>query len=538
MMINRCCFGVLWVCLFFSPVISFASEQKFTIVDAERNGLLGFSASIDGGVAFAGAPAQVSKPGTGYLFDVHTGQPTHTLTPSVSRADDLFGFNAKVTGNSVLVGDPGNPFASTKIPGAAYLFDVNTGTESMRLTPDDSFAGDEFGFGINAIDELAIIGAPNLGQGQGAAYLFDLDSGLQLQKLTALDPLDGAEFGADVAVSEQFAVVGAPGNFDTLGFVPGFAYVFDVATGQQLHKLQPSDGFGGDEFGFDVAIDGNVAVIGAPNGGSGVGAAYLFDVSTGQQLAKLLPEASQVGDDFGGAVDIQGGAALVGASGLNSVLGAAYLFDTETGQQTQKFVPADIELRDGFGVSVSISENRVFIGAPQDDDTTLNAGAAYLYSIAGLEGDFNNDGELDVTDIDLLTQAVNTASHPAEFDLNADSFVDHQDRTIWVEQLAYTYFGDGNLDGQFGTGDLILALSAAEYEDGIPHNSGWAEGDWDGDLDFGTSDLVAALQTGAYEQGPRSAMAAVPEPNSLVLIAFGLLGVLRFRAGRATFPAE
>ena len=170
-----------------------ADEQKFTIADAERNGLLGFAASIDGHVAFVGAPAQTSKPGIGYLIDVNTGQEMHTLIPSMSRADDLFGFNAKVTGDSVIVGDPGNPFGSTKVRGSAYLFDVNTGSELIRLTPSDSFAGDEFGFGVNAVDDLAIIGAPNLGQGEGAAYLFDLNSGTQLQKLTATDAKDGAE---------------------------------------------------------------------------------------------------------------------------------------------------------------------------------------------------------------------------------------------------------------------------------------------------------------------------------------------------------
>ncbi|MCA9151875.1 MAG: PEP-CTERM sorting domain-containing protein, partial [Planctomycetales bacterium] len=58
-------------------------------------------------------------------------------------------------------------------------------------------------------------------------------------------------------------------------------------------------------------------------------------------------------------------------------------------------------------------------------------------------------------------------------------------------------------------------------------------GDFDGDLDFTTSDLVRALQTGAYEKGPRSAVAAVPEPTSLVLLTMGGLLLLGRRSTRA-----
>jgi len=486
-----------------------------------RNGLLGFSASIDGPYAFAGAPAQTSKPGLGYLFNVESGQATHTLIPSVSRQDDLFGFNAKVTGTKVLVGDPGNPFGQTNVVGAAYVFDIQTGTELMRLMPNDSFEGDEFGFGINAHEQLAIIGAPNLGTGTGAAYLFDLETGSQLRKFVAADAFAGAEFGADVALSAQFAVVGAPGNYNALGFVAGFAYVFDTATGTQLHKLQASDSSDGNEFGFDVAVDGHLAVVGAPDGGVGEGAAYLFDLNTGQQIAKLQPDDPTAGNDFGSSVDIDGNHVLVGASGLNQALGAAYLFDAHTGLQKARLRPGDIEMGDAFGVSVSISGSSLFIGSPQDDDISSNAGAAYLYQWFG-DGDFNLNGVLDADDIDLLTLEVIAGNHSPEFDLNEDDLVDAVDRQVWVNELALTFWGDSNLDGQFDSDDLIGVLQFAEYEDDVAGNSTWAEGDWNGDLDFDTQDLILGLQTGAYEMGTRGVAVMVPEPRSLLLCVIGL----------------
>ncbi|MCA9213377.1 MAG: CotH kinase family protein, partial [Planctomycetales bacterium] len=53
--------------------------------------------------------------------------------------------------------------------------------------------------------------------------------------------------------------------------------------------------------------------------------------------------------------------------------------------------------------------------------------------------------------------------------------------------------GDANHDGLFNSQDLVQIFQAAEYEDDVPGNSTWEEGDWDGDGDFTTSDLVFAF---------------------------------------------
>ncbi len=58
--------------------------------------------------------------------------------------------------------------------------------------------------------------------------------------------------------------------------------------------------------------------------------------------------------------------------------------------------------------------------------------------------------------------------------------------------------GDTNLDGVFDSSDLILALAAGKYEDGIDDNATWAEGDWNGDGDFDSGDLVAAFVAGNF----------------------------------------
>ncbi len=328
-------------------------------------------------------------------------------------------------------------------------------------------------------------------------------------------------------MSPNYAVVGAPINYGELGLVPGSAYVFDVATGRQLQKLQPADGFGGDEFGFDVAVFGDLAVIGAPNGGVDLGAAYVFDVTTGRQLAKLVPADGQLGNNFGGSVDIQGQTVLVGASGLDNpgILGAAYVFDAITGRQWAKLSPTDVQQKDAFGEAVAIWENRAFIGSPQDDDTNLDAGAAYLFEL-NLPGDFNRDGQIDMADIDLLTAAAAANENDVAFDLNADRLVNGDDVQVWIKDLKYGWLGDADVNGTFDSNDFIRVFVSGKYEQALP--AVWSEGDWDGDGRFTSGDFVVAFADGGYEQGPRAAAraASVPEPNAMGLLLLGGWGLL------------
>jgi hypothetical protein len=153
--------------------------------------------------------------------------------------------------------------------------------------------------------------------------------------------------------------------------------------------------------------------------------------------------------------------------------------------------------------------------------------------VVGNQGDFDGDSDLDAADIDALTQAVSSGSTDLKYDLNGDSTLTGVDRQVWVEQLKRTYFGDSNLDGVFGSGDLVAIFQAGQYEDSIVGNSTWATGDWNGDGEFSTGDLVFAFQSGGYEKGPRAAVTSVPEPASIALLVLGFLV-----AGRRLAPTR
>lgn len=125
-------------------------------------------------------------------------------------------------------------------------------------------------------------------------------------------------------------------------------------------------------------------------------------------------------------------------------------------------------------------------------------------------GDFDADGDLTAIDIDLLSAAIRQASHSPRFDVNSDGVVDAEDHRLWVEKLKWTYYGDANLDGVFDTLDLVTVFIINEYEDQVPGNSTWADGDWDGDGEFETGDLIVAFQAGGYEQGIRPTATGQP----------------------------
>ena len=361
-------------------------DLKIYADDAQEGDSFGSSVATSGDWLLVGAPAEDdngSIAGAAYLFDRHTGQQVAKLLDPVGTANDRFGLDVAISGDKGLISAPTDtPFGP--FSGSAHVFDLNTGLLLHRLLPSDGQSGSGFAAEIDASGDRALIAA----DGIEAAYVFDMNTGQQLFKLIGSDSAPGDFYGSAVAISSDRALVGAQFD-DDLGSNSGAAFVFDLNTGQELFKLLPADGEANDWFGDAAALSDDRALIGArqdDDNGTDAGAVYVFDMSTGQQIHKLVASDGEAGDNFGTSVAISGDMALIGAwrdTNQNGALaGAAYLFDLTTGQEVTKFLASDGLPSAGFGgFAVSLSATTALVGANRDDTRGTDAGAAYVFNL-------------------------------------------------------------------------------------------------------------------------------------------------------------
>jgi hypothetical protein len=271
-------------------------------------------------------------------------------------------------------------------------------TEEQKLTARDAAPSDWFGESLDLDASTAVVGA--YGNGCcGAAYVFRRGQGgwVQEQKLKASDQ-DGYDvFGWSVAVNGDRALVEA--LWDDCadgGSNCGAAYVFrhDGANWVQEQKLRSGDGSPNDDFGYRVALNGDVAVIGARRddwgGGTDRGSAYVFrnDAGAWNEVQRLTASDGRAGDWFGDAVAAGGDTVVVGAygddcDGEGYDCGSAYVFrfDGADWVQEQKLRASDARPEDWFGDSVAIGGDVLVIGGRHVDcqGGESNCGAAYVF---------------------------------------------------------------------------------------------------------------------------------------------------------------
>ncbi|MCA9511993.1 MAG: FG-GAP repeat protein [Myxococcales bacterium] len=316
---------------------------------------------------------------------------------------DAFGFSIALDADTAVVGASLEDAVGSN-SGSAYVFTRTAGTwsQQQKLVAADAAAGDQAGFSVAVSGDTAVVGAfadDDAGTSSGSAYVF-VRSGAtwtQQQKLVAADAGAGDEFGCAVAISGDTIVVGARGD-DDAGSAAGAAYVFtrSGSTWTQQQKLLASDGAAGDELGYAVGVDGDSAIVGAWHadiaGGPDAGAAYVFVRSVGawSEQDKLVASDRTSFDNAGVAVAIDGDVAIVGASGedhagvdIGSNAGAAYVFTRSGGSFTEqeKLTASDSMTDDTFGGAVSVSGGLAIAGAQGDDDAGSNSGSAYVYGV-------------------------------------------------------------------------------------------------------------------------------------------------------------
>lgn len=408
------------------------------------------------------AHLKASNPGNYDFFGIAVAISGDTLVVAANGED------SSATG---VDGDGSDNSASDS--GAAYVF-VRNGTnwtQQAYLKASNTDGGDEFGVSVAISGDTVVVGAPGEnssatgvdGDGSdnsisraGAAYVFVRNGTTWTQQAylkaanTSAAGAFGDAFGWSVAVSGDTVVVGSTGEdssatgvngdqSDNRAYNSGAAYVFvrNGNTWSQQAYLKASNTEGGyadydsgDTFGRSVAISEDTIVVGAPLedsnatgvGGDGSdnsaelsGAAYVFvrEGTNWTQQAYLKASNTGTGDVFGWSVAISGDTIVVGArledsnaigvngsQSNNSIAesGAAYVFVRSGTTWTQQayLKASNTGANDDFGVAVAVSGNTVVVGADQEDsnatgvngdqsnNSASNAGAAYVFTGVGI----------------------------------------------------------------------------------------------------------------------------------------------------------
>lgn len=269
-----------------------------------------------------------------------------------------------------------------------------------KLMPADGAARDEFGVSVGIAGNTVVVGSiydDDLGGDAGSAYVFVEDNGVWTQqaKLMAKDAKPNDYFGISVAIAGDRILVGAA-EAGTNGVRTGAVYVYERVNKvwTLAQKLTPSTGAASDYFGYAVALEGNVAIIGAPQTDAVAydsGAAYVFtyDGTSWTEQEKLAPATGGTYGFFGGSVALFGTTALIGQwdDGSGQDMGSVFAFRENSGSWVvqEELVASDASMGDTFGFSVAIYNNKAFIGAPFRDGSCTNSGAVYVF------GRYNED---------------------------------------------------------------------------------------------------------------------------------------------------
>ena len=372
------------------------------------------------------------------------------LTHSGPLTTNFEPHSVAIDGDRVLLGDFSSSNNNWSYVGSAFLFQRQSAgvwVEEPTVVGTSTKPGDGFGYAVAFHNGIPLIGDYGGGTGTSprgviAEYepsaidanvqLYDTQltsskdgqvsyaiqgtpTGFTLNAYTSADPvLDSGDL-AHLVATQQIAGSNTTGTADlNLGaYDPLRPYVIFVAsmTGaesstadndialkrvvpefalEQFPTVRPDSLTDITSYGYALAVDGNFAVVGAPqkNGDYfGTGAAYVLQKINGRwtQQAQLY---APVGDyyGFGSTVAISGHTIVVGAPGpswTSNPGGEAFVFtgDGADWSLTQQLVSNDAHANDGFGETVAIDSDTILVAAKLGNYT--GAGNVYVFEKTG-----------------------------------------------------------------------------------------------------------------------------------------------------------
>ncbi|MDX1407698.1 MAG: FG-GAP repeat protein [Saprospiraceae bacterium] len=288
--------------------------------------------------------------------------------------DHYFGYSVALSDKYAVAGVPGFPSEGDTLRGKAVVFE-RIGTQWIEvdtLIASDGDTVDQFGISVAISGDYIIVGSPGYNAGgilnQGKAYVYQRSGSEWTEQamLSASDAQWGALFGYDVSIDDDYAVIGAPFHSDTVAptIYSGQAYLFkrDGSSWTQEAILTASNAAHHRGFGYSVSLYDDWVAVGSPTSGYGdvVGYAYVFKQEGlfWIEQAALHASDSMTNDWFGFDVAINGTHLVVGAPRAG-VTGQAYIYARQSGVWTEQAIlkPVNTSNAVNFGFSVALSSS-------------------------------------------------------------------------------------------------------------------------------------------------------------------------------------
>ena len=431
--------------------------------------LFGSSVAIDGDIIVVGAMLDTGAEwGSGRLHVYGRNGAVWSRRQVLDAPDgdltDMLGSSVDIEGGTIIAGawwDEENGVRS----GSAYIFeDSGEGdfTFAGKLLPSDGLPEATFGRTVAVSGSLAVVGAPLHradGAAAGSVYLYERDvdgSWSQTSRIVHDELTAGDRFGISLDLDGNLLAVGSSWADEERGRVD----LFEIGSGgvvTQVATIQPPSIDPGDQFGFDVALEGDQLLVGAyldDEAAVDGGSAWFYERVDGTWT---LDQGPLVDDFIGGAgaqlgvsVDLHGGIALIGAryatrQGAPVRSGGVMVcLDFVSDWEPTTYLLSDRSQTDSeFGWQVGLDRNSTqpgkyaLVSALYEEVSVEDDGATYVFDLddefcGGNEiGDLNQDGIVDGADLTMLLGAWGLCGKQfCVADINQDGIIDGTDLTL------------------------------------------------------------------------------------------------------------
>jgi FG-GAP repeat protein len=267
----------------------------------------------------------------------------------------------------------------------------------------------------------------------------------------------------------------------------------DAATCSSTQRLGPDDPGGADNFGSHVAVEGDVAVIGAANADGLAGAAYVFERTRAGwiQRAKLVASDASLFAEFGENVRLFNDTILIGAPGDQNGVGAMYVYrrvgrSNALWVEEAKLTATDPTEFSFFADSIALGDDIAVAGADLGTVPEVGTtGTAYVFRRVGVT--WTQEAKLVAGDLTVnagfgsgsaVTPKGDLVAIGAGSALSGDTrpgavYFFQREGQVWTQQQKFVpngapdgeFFGDSNLN--FSDDNLLVGAPFALGPSGI-----------------------------------------------------------------------